>query len=224
MTKRFILASTFFLFLGLIFFLPPRLINILKIECSSQYGECPSEIKSKVEAVNSKNLVNTKKELKNILKDNFLVSDFSTQFKFPSTLRVNLVVKKAVFAITQVGTNNYLLVDVDGWVVGITDASSLPTLKVSDKLKNVGENVGEPYLFPLNIMGGVFNMYQAQIGEIKDGSLLVELPSSLKVRFPLSGDVDYYLGALRLIVSKIETESPGKYREIDLRFKNPVLR
>ncbi len=210
------------------FLMTLRIIKISNIECFSQYGDCPVEITSKLESVKSKSLSNSKKEISKILRDNFLISDFSTQFKLPSTLKVNLVIRKAVFALRQKDTDNYTLIDKDGYVVAISNSSNLPTVIVNEKLKNVGEKVSDRDLFSLKLINGVFNMYQVNFGDIRDDSLVVELPSDLTVIFPLEEsierDSDFYLGVLRLIVTKIETENSGKYREIDLRFKNPVLR
>lgn len=225
--KKIFLALLLIIFI-LAFFLPPKLIKISSVECSSQYGDCPEEINEKLQNLRSKSLIEVKKETSKILKDNFLISDFSTQFRIPGALKVNLVIRKAIFALKQKDTSNYSLIDKDGYVVAIADASALPTVIVNEKLKNVGEKIDEGNMFSLKIMSGVFNMYQLNSGEIKEDSLVVELPTPLNVIFPLEGeetrDTNYYLGVLRLIVTKIENESSGKYREIDLRFKNPVLR
>ena len=74
-------------------------------------------------------------------------------------------------------------------------------------------------------------MYQINIGEIINDSLVIELDSGTKVLFPLEGDKQILLGALRLIDSKVTTEGEelsgvdGQVVEtIDLRYKNPVLR
>jgi hypothetical protein len=68
-------------------------------------------------------------------------------------------------------------------------------------------------------------MYQVRDFTVQDDSLLVELPGQIRVIFPLDGDSQILLGSLRLIYSKIQNEgNPEKYSQIDLRFKNPVLR
>lgn len=69
-------------------------------------------------------------------------------------------------------------------------------------------------------------MYGVQKGEITDSGLVIELPGSIRVIFPLDApDPRVLLGSLRLVYSKITSgDMVGKYSEIDLRFKNPVLR
>jgi hypothetical protein len=63
-------------------------------------------------------------------------------------------------------------------------------------------------------------MYQISKGEIDGNSLVVELPTAVRVIFPLDGtkDKDVLLGSLRLIYSEVTD------KEIDLRFKNALLR
>ena len=225
MYKKLFLVILLLVCLLLLVFLPSRLTKISKIICQSQYGDCPDNVGIRLETLVSKNLVESKKLAASILKDNFLVSDFSTQFNLPSTLKVNLVIRKAVFALHQEGTNNFSLIDKEGYVVAISDSSNLPQITSSEKPKNVGEKTTDKDLAALKIIEGVYSMYQVQKGTIIEDSLTVELPSQIKVIFPLVGyDRDVLLGELRLIYSKIETEESGKYKEIDLRFKNPVLR
>jgi len=218
----------FFLFLAFVvslFFLPGRLIKIGKLECESQYGSCPDQL---INIDSELSLISAKKKVKKELENNFLVGEYSFQYKIPSTLKVNVVVRKAIYAVNQKGTQNYILVDSEGYIVGISDQSSLPTIIIDDKLQNVGEKVDEVEIFALKLISGVYNMYQIGIGNVKDDTLTVELAGGLNVIFPLGVNdefnADYYLGALRLIMTKIEAESPGIYRELDLRFKNPVLR
>lgn len=229
MFKKIVLSILLLGFVFLTFFIPGKIIEINQIICLTQYGECPDHLNLKLQKSNPKNLSSIKKEINKILKDDFLVAEYSTQYKIPNTLKVNIIIRKAVFAINQKETSNYSLIDSNGWVVGIASESSLPKISTEGKLKNVGEKIDDREMLALNLIRGVFNMYQVSLGEVKNDTLTVALPGQLTVIFPLGGssenyDVSYYLGLLRLILSKIESESPGKYYEIDLRFKNPVLR
>ena len=184
-----------------LFFLSPFFIKV-KTECRTQYGECPFELESG-------NLYQTKRKITKNLKNNYLVTDFSMQFKLPNILLVNVLVKKPIFAIQDV-SNKIFLIDKDGKILSTVDSTSLPMVVQESSIPN---------LFTLNLMQGISQMYQINIGRIENDSLVVELPTSIKVIFPLSGDSQVLLGSLRLVYPKI-----GTYREIDLRFKNPVLR
>ncbi|MFI5241204.1 MAG: hypothetical protein ACHQUA_02090, partial [Microgenomates group bacterium] len=120
---------------------------------------------------------------------------------------------------------SYILVDKEGNILMEAATSSLPILVVNHDLEKTGYKISSEDLFSLNLIGGVFEMYQKNSGEIREGSLVVELPGPINVIFPIGeGDKDLLLGSLRLIYSKIQEEGLTNYHEIDLRFRNPVLR
>lgn len=224
----------FFLILGLfflLFFLPPRLIKVSKIECSTQYGTCPGEMQSMINNLQFTNLHEAKKKIGKIMKNYYYISDFSTQFKLPGTLKVEILVRKPVYALNQKDTENFDLVDRDGNILAVSDNSTLPTVITVNSLGSVGEMVTPKELFALKLIAGVFSMYQVGRGQMSDSDLAVALPMGLKVIFPLGEGLDHdvILGSLRAIVGKIEVAQldilePGNYKEIDLRFRNPVLR
>jgi len=209
-SKLFYLAGAATILL-IVFFLPPRLIKISKVECESQYGECPEEAQLAISNLQFTNLSEAKKQVKNFLKDNLLISDYSMQYTFPDKLKISILLKKARFAVYNKDSGEYLLVGGNGQVLGSTDGTSLPT---------VVQSGDTPNLLALSLMEGVFAMYQIGEGEMVSDSLVVELPSGKRVIFPLGEDKDkeVLLGSLRLIYSNVRD------KEIDLRFKNPVLR
>lgn len=198
----------------LIIFSLPFFVKV-EIECKSQYGECPYDINAKLQMLNFKNLRTAKTEIKKILKQTPSVTDYSIQFKLPPTLLVELLVKKPIFAIRD-ASNQIYLIDKDGKILSTTNSTNLPIII---------QESSTPNLFALNLINGIFQMYQIRQGEIHDQSLVVELPTQIRVILPLQGDFEILLGSLRSIYSKIEnSEQKGKFSEIDLRFRNPVLR
>jgi hypothetical protein len=202
----------------------PLLIRI-KVDCKSQYGACPQQVVDKINRFNGKSLFIARNGITKILKNDYQVSDFSLQFKLPATLHTELIIKKAAIAMGNGAGGPLILVDKDGTVISTASESALPILSVSGDLAKVGQNVGTTDLFAINIAEGVFEMYQIRNFSIQDGSLLVELPGQIRVIFPLDGDTAILLGSLRLIYSKIQADgNPLGYSQIDLRFKNPVLR
>ena len=56
----------------------------------------------------------------------------------------------------------------------------------------------------------------------------MHIENRILVRFSLEGDIDVLAGSLRLIFSRLNDETTGirmgDVSEIDLRFKNPVIR
>ncbi len=215
---------------SVLIFLSPFFVKVTT-ECKSQYGACPSELNAKLspsgedkQMLNAKSLFQAKRESKVILEKNLMISEFSFQFKFPNILLVNILIKKPAFAIKN-ESNQTELIGEDGRILEIANNTSLPILIITGNLKKIGEVVEANQLFALKLIQGVNDMYQVRMGTIIDNTLVVELPADIKVIFPLDGDADILLGSLRVIYAKItNNDQKNRYSEIDLRFKNPVLR
>lgn len=203
----------------------PFLIKV-RVVCKSQYGDCPPGVTSELNTVTGKRLFFARNELKKILKSNFLISDFSLQFKLPDVVHADVILKKPIFALKNTSSNQTALVDKDGTVLEITDSSALPTVEVNSPLPKVGQMVDSDTFFALKLENGIFQMYQVNIGEMQNSTLLVELPGQIRVILPLEdADSNLLLGSLRLIYSTIQSEgNKNLYKEIDMRYKNPVLR
>ncbi|MCX6704958.1 MAG: hypothetical protein NT162_01315 [Candidatus Woesebacteria bacterium] len=222
MKKIFVIAGVFVVFATVI--ISPFLIKV-RIDCKSQYGECPRQVLDKLYSFNGKSLFLAKRGINKILKSDFSVSEFSLQFKIPDVLHAELLVKKAVIAFKESTSGSLALVDAEGEVLSRAENSVLPVITVAEALAKVGQNIGSANFFALSLAQGVNQMYQINNFVIADGSLLVELPGQIRVLFPLEGDKDTLLGSLRLIYSKIQEDGNlAGYSQIDLRFKNPVLR
>jgi hypothetical protein len=226
MTKKFLhlLIIVFVVLLFLAPFFITQFIIKVKIECRSQFGECPLEVNSKLQTLNSKNLFSANKEAKKYLKEDFLVSDFSIQFKLPNVVLVNIIAKKPYFALKNASTGKFELVDQKGLVLNFADNSGLPTVITPEPFKKVGETVDARDLFALNLIAGVNEMYQVLYGTITNDALVVDIPPGVRVIFPLEGDFEILLGSLRLIYAKVTASYLGVYSQIDMRYKNPVLR
>lgn len=198
----------------------------VRVDCRSQYGDCPPEVLSELNSVNGKSLFSARNQIKKILKSDFLVSNFSYQFKLPDLIQVDLIVKKPVFALKSTLSSQIALVDKDGVILEVADNSTLPTAIVSLALPKVGQKVDSNTFFALALVGGIFQMYQIDTGEVQNDTLLVELPGQIRVILPLEdADSQLLLGSLRLIYSTIQSgENKNLYDEIDMRYKNPVLR
>ena len=208
----------------LVLILTPFFIKV-RIECKSQYGMCPTETSTKLFLLNGKSLFQAKNNVSKILKKDFLVSAFSTQFKLPNILLVNVIVKKPYFAIKNTNLGNYELVDQKGTILEIADSTSLPTILVSEESQKVGETISEADLFALNLIAGINQMYQVGYGTITNDTLVVDMDTGVRVIFPLEGeDSEVLLGAFKLIYTKVSTNYLGIYSQIDMRYRNPVLR
>lgn len=206
----------------------PKFIQINEVVCRSQFGPC-TLFGDKLSELAGKSLYETKREIKSVLLQEGSISDFSMQFKIPGTLEVAVIEKKPKFALKDSSSNLFALVDKEGKVLKIVEDSSLPQVLTTGKLPNVGEKVKEEYFFALNIVYNVSASYAVVAGRIENNSLLVNVPQGYKVVFPLSGDTDVLLGALRLLIERLNDAGKDSrisegITEIDLRFKNPVLK
>lgn len=222
--KKILINSGILLFFTIIV-VSPLLIKITPI-CKNQFGDCSEEITKKIESQKGKRLVSARRGVNKILKSLFSVSDYSIQFKLPNTLEVNVIEKVPVYSLFNPNEGRSALVDTDGVIISVSDnVSALPSVKTTSSIGEPGQKVQDFQIFALKIVQGVNQMYQISTGEIQSDTLLVELKPNIRVIFPLEGDIDVLLGTLRLIYTKIiSPEYAGKYSEIDLRFKNPVLR
>lgn len=196
----------------------------VKIECKSQLGECSKEVNGKLQMINAKYLFSAKNQASKILKNDFLVSNYSMQLKLPNILLVNTIIKKPVYSIFDKSQNKYFLVDAFGVFLTSSDNSNLPNL-IKDMVNvKSGEKISDNDLFALKLIQGVNQMYQVRGGTIQNDTLVVDIPNGLRVILPLEGDIQILLGSLRLIYTKVTTDNPMIYSQIDMRFKNPVIR
>ena len=199
------------------FLVLPRLIKINKVICASQYGPCPEEIKTEAEGLTGKTLFEIKKELENKYGTDKKIQEFSFYYQIPQTVKINLVLKKAAFAIKNEGSEVFRLLTKDGEAIAEVNETNLPVL--------IGTDAN---LFALKLLNGLNYAYQIKTGEIKENSFFISLPEGITVIFPLEGDSDLLLGSLKLILSRLNDASVKskivKVLTIDLRYKNPIIR
>jgi len=214
---------SFFLILIFIFSIPTiiqKMIKIQKIECFTQYGECPNEFGLTSFLLSDYKIA--KKGIEKNLDNNIQVNNY---YKIPATIKIDLNVTKPKFAIKN--SSNYYLVSSEGVVLNISSESNLPTLLKNDAKYDYGESISYEDKFALDIIEKVAWLYSVNSG-LLENDLQIRLKEGVVVRFPLAGDVDTLIGSLRLIFSRLNDESQGikmeDIKEIDLRFKSAILR
>lgn len=228
MKKLWVIASLVLpVALIVLFFILPHIIKISSLVCRSQYGPCNSEIDKKLDSLNGNSLYQVKRSIKEYFKKEPLVSAYSFQLKLPSTLQVYLIENKVYFSVTDKERKTFALTDKEGKVIKLQNTNNLPFLVVEATPPAIGETIKPEYLFALNLIYTLNSSYQVDSGTITGDSLEVNLPSGMKVVFPLEGDHDTLIGSLSLILTKLNDEAKDsniKVSIIDLRFKNPVLK
>ena len=218
------------LFLILIFILLiptiiQKLIKIKTIECVTQYETCPDEFGFNLYLGSDYKIA--KREIEKLLNNNIQVNNYLLQYKIPSTIKIEINIKKPKYAIKD-SNNNYYLVGSDGLVLNIKNESSLPLLIRDDAQYKISDNISATDRFALDLIEKVAWLYSTDSGRVEGKELKIVLNEGKIVRFPLEGDSDFLVGSLRLIFSRLNEEKEGirmnDIQEIDLRFKNPVLR
>ena len=204
-----------------------RLIKIDKIECHTQFGSC-----SKNYQLGDYNFV--KNQIENDLNQSVEVSSYLIQYKIPSTVKIDLSLKKAKYAILN-STNIYFdrnklvyyLVDNEGVVLEVSGSSDLPIL-MSDANYVSGQSISNSEKFAIHLLEKVRLINAVRSAELKNSVLQVSMENGINIKLPIEGDIDVLAGSLRLIFSRLNEETEGikmsDIREIDLRFKNPVIR
>lgn len=207
----------------------PKLIPIRDISCSSQFGDCNNNLIGRINSIELNNYFDVKKKLREILNTSSDVNEYSIRFVFPSKFKVDVIYDEKKFAIQNKSLDSYAILSSDGEVLAILPETNLPSIETEMVLPGVGEKVDAKTLFALNIVERL-NAYRI-IAEMDDTQLLVTTDSGVRVIFPLVGDKDVLLGTFVLIMSRLQEmkeesriENIESIEEIDLRFKNPVLR
>lgn len=227
MIKIVVLIIVIVIIAGSAFFVLPKIIAINSITCSNQVGPCSQEIQNKLASNFQKgsSLKETRERLAAVLNEQSGLSVFSIRFDAPDSVRIFVAEKQAAVMFIEPG-NVVLVFDSKGDILGSSATEELPTVEV------LGSNISdEQRKFALKLMVGLAEAHDSRVAQITSRGFETRI-DGLNVVFPLSGEIDTHLGALRLILSRLNSEHEKSrideigvtVTEIDLRFVNPVLR
>lgn len=212
------------------FFILPRVITIRNVTCSSQFGPCREELQDGLRNVAGNKLRSTRQAINRLLSESVFIKQFSVSYKFPDILDVEVLENKPFFALEN-KNGDISIIDGRGFCLSFGSTTNLPVVVIDGELPKLGERVSETQLFSLNIAYDMFFSYSVKSVSLEKDSLIVDLPIGYKVTFPVEGDKETLLGALSLILSRLNNEDKATriegvndVTEIDLRFKNPILR
>lgn len=204
--------------------------KIEEFSCKSQFGECSPIIIEKISDISSCNYLNCKEKIDIVLSDAWLVDKYSYQIKLPLRIDINIIEKKPKYSL-RTSLNDYVAqIDSKGMVINIRKSTGLPGLIIDEKIPNLGEKVNDKMLFALEMVYGVSKIQTIENASLIDNHLSVDMGGERNVLFPLTGDRDFLLGALTLILNELKKnelnsriEGVDRVRTIDLRYKNPIL-
>lgn len=204
----------------------PRLIKINSIDCQSQFGPCSKVIDSQLTKIEGQSYLSAYKNITNFFKENILVSDYSIKFNLPSKLIVHIVERKPIVSLVKRSDEQkFYFIDSDGIILFTQENSQLPKVILpEDTNLEIGKKVDPGLLFASKILQGCFITFGSRLAIVTPELIEVDLPDSIRVRFPLTGDTNLLLGSLNSILSRLNmSETDSKIKLIDLRFKNPVI-
>jgi len=216
----------------MILFLIPLLIQtsikISKIECSTQFGDCSTDLQNSLNNYVGYNYKITKKSVGEYLGSNLLIESYLLQYKIPAQMKVELIIKKPKSVIQNTADGKYYLVSSDGVVIDTKDQTDLIKLVVSSGSLKIGDTIDSKYKFALQILDNLNYLYAINSGLIENNLFKIKNSEGITVILPLDGDTSFYIGSIRLIFSRLNKAEEGirmdEVKEIDLRFKNPVIR
>lgn len=205
-----------------------KLIIIKNITCESQYGVCPEATAPSVQKLVHSDLSRAKKQIEQDLGSSYLVESYLVQYQIPSTLKVELIIKKPKYAVKDGQSGMYYFLDKDGLILETGTTSNYSYVEVLRFPYTPGSRVDEKTFFASQIIYYVDWLYKVKSGRLESDSLIVNLSEGPKVIFPLVGDVESLIGGLRLIYSRLNENDSGirieNVSQIDLRFDNPVIK
>lgn len=203
-----------------------KLIIIQKIKCQTQFGDCPPEIIMKVEGYRYRNYKDLKKETQRILDESLLVDTYLIQYQIPSTLKIDLAAKAPSYAV-KIG-DQYFLIDSEGVVLEKTSKTILPFIAATDIQLQVAQKIAPDLEFALKLLKRVSVIYTIESAILDNSKFEIKLSDAALIKLPLIGNDEALAGAIRLIYSRLNEGKEGfrmeDVKEIDLRFKNPVIR
>ena len=199
-----------------------KFTKVSKVSCTSQFGPCSVKVEKFLSRVVSENLFTARSIAMSYLAREPLISDFSVSLESVSVLRIFIIERYGYIAFKRNGSENYMIVDIEGVVIKDEKESALPVLSVDEDLPPTGQSVKGEQLFGAKLLKTLSDAYGVSRGYLDKDSLKVEVANETKVIFPLSGDKDVMLGSLRFLLSRLKPLQSGS--TIDLRYKNPVIR
>ncbi|KKQ75969.1 MAG: hypothetical protein US96_C0001G0045 [Candidatus Woesebacteria bacterium GW2011_GWB1_38_5b] len=211
----------------LLFFLVPRLVKINLLDCESQFGPCNEMIISELKKTQGRSYLETHNNISMFFKESVLVSDYSIKFNFPSKFIVHVVEKKPIVSLVKrLDEQTFYFVDSSGLILFTQKGSLLPKIIFPDEYNlEIGKKVGSDLIFASKILQGCFITYGSRLAIATPEFIEVDLPDSVKVRFPINGDLNLLLGSLNILLSQLNmNQTDSKIKFIDLRYKNPVIK
>lgn len=225
--KKQIFTSFALITIGISFYIfasSSKLFSIKKVECYTQFGNCPESYLIKLDTLIHQPIfaANTRKVISSLLSPVPEIDRFDIYRRIPSVLIVSVKLKSPIGIVSSnvLGSKTFM-VDDSGRAYLTVENSSLPMLLTPNIIKE-GDSMSISETLSLKIISKVSQMTSLRVyGQLQDNILNIKLGSVSEIIIDIR-KTDDWDSSLQLLLSrsKITGITP---RKIDLRFNNPVV-
>ncbi len=197
---------------------------ISQVECRLNNELCPSFLESELKKIEKSSFFEVKPKLSRIFSSIYFSNGYYFQFIPPNKLAVFITAKKEIGCYKV--NNKYFGIDDVGLILWKTEISQNNCLKINGDLNfEIGYKLDKKYLNLVLLKKLMDQSFIEGDYEIYRDFMQLVTKNNVKIIFPFGDDLEYYVGEVRLILTKIKGEPElSKIKEIDLRWAQPVLR
>lgn len=203
--------------------------RVKEIECKSQFNRCSSDLVQKIDSVDRASIFETGRNVNNILSGEVSLRRFSIQLKLNGKIQVYIEERVPVYCLKS--GNFIYYADAEGIVIKNVEGNDTECILKEDVKYNLGEMISDSDRNMFLLFHKLKIISEKRNPRFENGNLTVEYKGKVKLIFPIDGDYDLSAGKAYYIVSQFDNIkeyiiSNGKsdISEIDLRFKNPVIK
>lgn len=188
--------------------------SVREIICRTQYGSCPNDLEMLLSDIRGKNIfLLTKNDFSKVQESQ--VKDFQFSTRLPSTLLVDLTLRKARVAVRG-GEGDFLLLDLDGELVGKVGETVLPVLALSEQTDRNNLRKAIKILSLVKNSGS-----EIESSRLVDNTLFLN-SRGFEIILPIDKSAEILVGSLQFILGKFTIDG-RRIVKIDFRFNNPVV-
>lgn len=206
-------------------------LRVNSVYCYVQYANCPPEITASLQPLKGRRLLlfDLEEETKRLLQSNPNVRFEKLSKQLPGAVTVTLQSQRITYALKAVDSEAYAAISDEGVVVQSEFHSEWPVFLVSQSLLEsvttsgkVAESIQYQLMLALTALKST--NWPVTALHLPDWQTIeVELDQQPVLLFELA-QLSNQLGRAQQILTQLPPETVAKTKEIDLRFKLPVLR
>jgi len=197
---------------------------IKKVECYTQFGNCPDTYLSKLDNLIHQPIFSsdTRKITSSLLSSFSEIDKFDIYRRIPSVLVISVRLKSPIGVVSSkvLGAKS-LMIDDSGKAYLSIENSSLPALIISDPIIE-GDTLPALQTAALKIITKVSLMTEKRVyGQLQNNMLNIKLGNDTEIIIDVTNSANWE-SSLHLLLSRSKITG-NTMRKIDLRFNNPII-